>query len=130
MRMGYFNIQEYIKKLNENTNEEDTSKVGKEGIIIPEENKKVFSWLKREYDKNKVEVKVEIKVGDNKFKPEYNLQTNLKSINDFKPGMYGEIKTSDTLNSKKEENKDKKELKKSEINTISAKIKKENRKEK
>jgi len=28
MRMGYFNIQEYIKKLNENTNEEDTSKVG------------------------------------------------------------------------------------------------------
>jgi len=44
--------------------------------------------------------------------------------------MYGEIKTSDTLNSKKEENKDKKELKKSEINTISAKIKKVNRKEK
>ena len=130
MRMGYFNIQEYIKKLNENTNEEDTSKVGKEGIIIPEENKKVFSWLKREYDKNKVEVKVEIKVGDNKFEPGYNLQTNLKSVNDFKPGMYGEIKTSDILDNKKEESKDKKELKKSEINTISAKVKKVNIKEK
>ena len=65
--------------------------------------KKTYDWLKKEYNKGKTEVKVEIKMGGTKFEPGYELQTDLKSVKDFKPGMYGQVKTSDTEGSKKSE---------------------------
>jgi len=107
MKAGKFNIHEYLEKLHENAQEGGlpSGSNNGEGLIIPEENKKSYSWLKKEYDKSKVEVKVEIKMGGTKFEPGYELQTDLKSVKDFKPGMYGDIKTSDTPGSKKE-NKD------------------------
>jgi len=105
MKAGNFNINDYLSKLYE---ESEGGKVPeKEGLIIPEENKKFFNWLKKDYQKSQVEVKVEMKLGDSKFKPEYDLQTKLDSVKDFKPGMYGDIKTSET--SKKEEKSEKPE---------------------
>lgn len=70
-----------------------TGNVVEDGITMPAENKKFYSWLKGEYQKGKTEVKVEMKLGDAKFEPGYELQTNLDSVKDFKPGMYGEVKT-------------------------------------
>ena len=98
MKAGSFNINDYLEKLYENSN--DGNLVGKDPLIIPEENKKSYDWLKREYDKSKVEVKVEIKMGGSNFKPGYEMQTDLKSVKEFKPGMFGDIKTSDSPNSK------------------------------
>lgn len=110
MKVGTFNIHDYIGKLYENTseenfflNEEQTSD-GKlpdsEGIIIPDINKKAYDWLKKEYNKGKTEVKVEM--SSHEFKPGYNLETSQKSIKDFKPGMYGQVKTSDNEKGKRE----------------------------
>ena len=101
MKAGSFNLNDYLQRLHEE--KEATSKVPDEGIIIPEENKKSFSWLKKEYQKGRTEVKVEMKLGGAKFEPGYELQTNLKSVKDFKPGMFGDVKTSDTEGSKKKE---------------------------
>ena len=109
MKIGTFNIHDYIGKLHENVdeknltlNEEDSA--GKlsdtEGIIIPEDNRKAYDWLKKEYQKGKTEVKVEM--SSHEFKPGYNLDTNQKSVKDFKPGMYGNVKTFDSENSKRE----------------------------
>ena len=109
MKVGTFNIHDYLGKLYEKVdekeltlNEEDSA--GKapetEGLIMPEENKRAYTWLKKEFQKGKTEVKVEM--SSHEFKPGYNLDTNLKTVKDFKPGMYGEIKTSDTENSKRE----------------------------
>ena len=67
-----------------------------EGIVMPDQNQKVFKWLKSEFQKGKTEVKVEMKLGDKKFEPGYDLQTDLDSVKEFKPGMFGEIKTGDT----------------------------------
>lgn len=104
MKAGNFNIKNYLEKLHENAETNGNLPAEhQDGIIIPDENKKAFSWLKKEYDKAKTEVKVEIKMGGSKFEPGYELQTDLKSVKDFKPGMYGEIKTSDTPGSKKKE---------------------------
>lgn len=100
MKAGSFNINDYLDKLNENA--EGNLKGDPVSSMIPDENKKSFSWLKKEYDKDKVEVKVEIKMGGTKFEPGYELQTDLKSVKDFKPGMYGDVETSDTPGSKKE----------------------------
>jgi len=100
MKAGTFNIKDYLGRLYENA--ADGNLVGQESIIIPDENKKSYDWLKREYDKGKVEVKVEIKMGGSNFKPGYEMQTDLKSIKDFKPGMFGDVKTSDSPGSKKE----------------------------
>jgi len=101
MKAGSFNLNDYLERLHEE--KEASSKVPTEGIIIPDENKKTFNWLKKEYQKGKTEVKVEIKMGGSKFEPGYDLQTNLKSVKDFKPGMFGDVKTSDTEGSKKKE---------------------------
>ncbi len=100
MKAGTFNINDYLEKLQENT-DGNLPPGQQDGLIIPEENKKFYGWLKKEYDKAKVEVKVEIKMGGLKFEPGYEMQTDLKSVKDFKPGMYGQIKTSDTPGSKK-----------------------------
>lgn len=107
MKAGSFNLNDYLQRLHEE--KEATSKVPDEGIIIPEENKKSFSWLKKEYQKGRTEVKVEMKLGGAKFEPGYELQTNLKSVKDFKPGMFGDVKTSDTEGSKKKEEGQKEE---------------------
>lgn len=101
MKAGSFNLNDYLERLHEE--KEASSKVPTEGIIIPDENKKTFNWLKKEFQKGKTEVKVEMKLGDKKFEPGYDLQTNLKSVKDFKPGMFGDVKTSDTEGSKKKE---------------------------
>jgi hypothetical protein len=100
MKAGTFNIHDYLGKLQENA-EGNLPAGQQDGLIIPEENKKSYGWLKKEYDKAKVEVKVEINMGGSKFTPGYELQTDLKSVKDFKPGMYGDIKTSDTPGAKK-----------------------------
>jgi hypothetical protein len=46
-----------------------------------------------EATKVETEVKVEMNVGGSKFEPGYELQTKLDSVKDFKPGMFGEVKT-------------------------------------
>lgn len=94
MKAGQFNINDYLEKLNEAA--EGGQLPNKEGLIIPEENQKSFQWLKKEYQKAQTEVKVEINMGGTKFEPGYDLQTDLKSVKDFKPGMFGEVKTADT----------------------------------
>jgi len=80
------------------TSSKDT--VQEDGIIIPAENKKFYSWLKGEYQKGKTEVKVEMNVGGAKFEPGYEMQSPTDSVKEFKPGMYGEVKTADTKGSK------------------------------
>lgn len=119
MKAGNFNINDYLEKLYEEAETsgfmdggEDT--VNADGIVIPKENKKSYDWLKKEYQKGKVEVKVEMKLGGAKFEPGYDLQTDLKSVKDFKPGMYGEVKTDDTPGEKKPEQKNNLDAKKSE----------------
>ena len=104
MKAGNFSINDYLERLYENA---ETAIENKEGLIIPEENQKAYNWLKKEYHAGQTEVKVEMKFQGAKFEPGYDLQTDLKSVKDFKPGMFGEIKTSDTekgksLDSKKE----------------------------
>jgi hypothetical protein len=101
MKIGAFSIKDYMERLTEE--KEASSKVPVEGLIIPDENKKSFAWLKKEFQKGKAEVKVEMKMGGQKFEPGYDLQTNLKSVNDFKPGMFGDAKTSDAVDGKKKE---------------------------
>ena len=59
MKIGSFNINDYLERLNEEAEaavEKSSADKGlsgdsKNGLIIPDENKKSFSWLKREYDK-------------------------------------------------------------------------------
>lgn len=94
MKAGQFNINDYLERLYENA--EDGNLSNKEGMIIPEENQKAYNWLKKEFQKGKVEVKVEMNMGGSKFEPGYDLQTDLDSVKDFKPGMFGEVKTADT----------------------------------
>jgi hypothetical protein len=106
MKIGAFNIHDYLGKLYEKAEEKDLTvnkeenKVDEEGIIIPENNKKSYEWLKKEFQKGKTEVKVEMTTHE--FKPGYNLDTKLKSVNNFKPGMYGEVKTNDSEKTKRE----------------------------
>ena len=99
MKAGQFNIHDYLEKLNEEATPmmsggEGVSDEG--GILIPNENKKTYDWLKKEYQAGQTEVKVEINMGGANFEPGYDLQTDLKSVKDFKPGMFGEVKTADT----------------------------------
>lgn len=96
MKAGNFNINEYLDKLYENAETGNLSAANKEGLIIPDENKKSYDWLKREYDKSKTEVKVEISGAGASFKPVYDLQASTDSVKDFKPGMFGEVKTADS----------------------------------
>jgi len=103
METGIFNINDYLERLNEEAEAKSVEKSSTEGIIIPDENKKSFDWLKKEYQKGKTEVKVEMKMGGQKFEPSMNLQTSLKSVNTFKSGMFGDVKTSDTGGGKSNE---------------------------
>lgn len=108
MKVGNFNSIDYLNKLYEaeesNTNKGYLTTTPADGLLLPEDTKKSFDWLNKEYQKGKTEVKVEIKGEGSSFKPGYNLQTDLKSVKDFKPGMFGDVKTEDTT-SKAENNK-------------------------
>jgi len=99
MKAGTFNHQEYLDRLHEEA-EGNTEKgyilSDTAGLPLPEDTKKNFDWLNKEYQKGKVEVKVEVKGEGSSFKPGYDLQTDLKSVKDFKPAMYGDVKTGDT----------------------------------
>jgi hypothetical protein len=103
MKAGTFNIQDYLDKLHEKVEEEQlkineekepeaVKSTPEEGLIIPPETKKVYDWLKREFQRGKTEAKVEMSYHE--FKPGYHLQDG-KSTEDF-PGMYGQVKTRDT----------------------------------
>jgi hypothetical protein len=100
MKAGQFNIHDYLEKLYETAG--DGQLPNEEGMIIPEENQKSYQWLKKEYQRAQTEVKVEINMGGAKFEPDYDLQTDLKSVKDFKPGMFGEVKTTDTKGSEED----------------------------
>jgi hypothetical protein len=100
MKAGSFNINDYLGKLYENVEGGNLPAGQQDGILIHDGDKKSFSWLKKEFDKRRVEVKVEIKMSGTNFQPGYELQTDLKSVKDFKPGMYGEVKTSDSNGAK------------------------------
>jgi len=114
MKAGSFNFDEYLEKLNEEESKIDSGNgyavTGeKEGIILPADTKKNFDWLNKEFQKGKTEVKVEIKGEGSSFKPGYDLQTDLKSVKDFKPGMYGDVKTTDSETPEPKSPKNKKE---------------------
>jgi len=110
MKAGQFNINDYLERLYEASEEKESKQTGfmdggegtinADGIVIPAENKKSYDWLKKEFQKGRVEVKVEMNLGGAKFEPGYDLQTKLDSVKDFKPGMYGEVKTGDSPNGK------------------------------
>jgi hypothetical protein len=108
MKAGNFNSLDYLNKLYEaaegNTDKGYLTSTPADGLLLPEDTKKSFDWLNKEYQKGKTEVKVEIKGEGSSFKPGYDLQTDLKSVKDFKPGMFGDVKTEDTA-SKGENNK-------------------------
>jgi hypothetical protein len=104
MKAGNFNIKDYLERLYEETTPMMSGGEGltnADGIIIPDGNKKSYDWLKKEYQKGQTEVKVEISMGGAKFEPGYDLQTKLDSVKDFKPGMYGEVKTAENPSPKK-----------------------------
>jgi hypothetical protein len=115
MKAGNFNQEDYLNRLHEeagiNTGDGFTTGTEKDGILMPDSGvtKKSFDWLKSEYQKGKVEVKVEIKGEGSSFKPGYDLQTDLKSVKDFKPGMFGDVKTSDSKTEEPKSPKNKKE---------------------
>jgi cbb3-type cytochrome oxidase cytochrome c subunit len=96
MKAGSFNIHDYLGNLYDNADEtvynklneeKETEKVPSEGLIIPEENKNSYEWLKNEYKKGKTEVKVEM--SSHTFKPGYSTE----GVKDFKPEMKGQVKT-------------------------------------
>lgn len=130
MKAGNFNINDYLEKLYEESTpmmDGGEGLVNAEGIIIPQENKKSYDWLKKEFQAGKTEVKVEINMGNSNFTPGYDMQTKLDSVKDFKPGMFGDVKTSNSKDdsqkddSQKEDsmdaNKDKKQFQKKETDS-------------
>jgi len=90
MKVGTYNIKDYLERLNEAAEESGSVKDPTQGLIIPPENKKAYDWLKSEYNKAKVEVKIEMKVGTSKFEP----GIAVEGAKDFKPGMFGSSKNS------------------------------------
>jgi hypothetical protein len=99
MKTGTFNFNDYLDRLHEEAEAKiDTGNgyamtTDKDGLVLPGDTKKSFDWLSKEYQKGKTEVKVEVKGEGSSFKPGYDLQTDLKSVKDFKPGMFGDVKT-------------------------------------
>jgi len=112
MAVGQFNINNYIENLEklyeeEEAKAEETKGNEKEGLIIPELNKKTYDWLKKEYNSGQTEVKVEMKMGGSKFEPGYEMQQPEDSkIKDFKPGMYGDVKMGDDAKNNKADGQD------------------------
>lgn len=99
MKAGTFNIDEYLNKLHENVDEEKflneekaETETGKpdEGVLQQGGENKAYNWLKKEFQKGKTEVKVEM--SSHTFKPGYELEDAPKSTEKF-PGMYGQSKS-------------------------------------
>lgn len=116
MRAGSFNLKNYLEMLNEEANAESNAgnvKDGGLGIMIPDgESKKAYDWLKKEYNKSQTEVKVEMRMGGSRFEPAMKMQqTGNDSVKNFKAGIFGEIKTSDTEGAKKTEDYEKSDTK-------------------
>lgn len=79
MKIGTFDINSYLDKLNESLEESNESKPeNKDGIIIPKENLKIFTWLKKEYQKNAQEVKIEVTGKGSSFVPDHSIEANDK----------------------------------------------------
>ena len=95
MKAGNFSINDYLDKLYENSESGNISSSDKEGLIIPDENKKSFDWLKKEYNKSQTTVKVEISGSGASFKPGYDIQASNDSSKAFKPGAFGNSQSSD-----------------------------------
>lgn len=88
MAMGNYKASDYLRKLYEGVNVDKIE--SKDGLVIPEENKKAYDWLKKEYTSAQEAVKVEMKVGNEKFNPGFEMQADIKSTGkEFKPGMFG-----------------------------------------
>ena len=78
MKAGNFNMIDYLNRLNEEA--EATEKaLDKDGIIIPDTNKKAYDWLKSEFQKAKTEVTVSMTSA--KFTP----GMTFAGAKDFKP---------------------------------------------
>lgn len=101
MKVGNYSANNYLEKLHEEAeNKEGNTEKGYNmsevpGLVLPEDTKKNFDWLNKEYQNGKTEVKIEIKGEGSSFKPGFELETKLDTVKDFKPGMYGDVKTSD-----------------------------------
>ena len=104
MKAGTFNIHDYLEKLydvdeakfnalNEGKAETENGDA-EDGLIQQGGDNKAYNWLKKEFQKGKTEVKVEM--SSHTFKPGYHLDTDVKTTNDFEPGMYGSVKTGET----------------------------------
>ena len=120
MKAGTFNINEYLERLTEEAAAAE-KKPDSEGLVIPDTNQKSYKWLQSEYNKGKVEVKVEMKIGNSKFNPGYEMQTNLKSVKDFKPGMFGQSQEKDSVDGLKTNNFGGKETKQEDPKNAEAK---------
>lgn len=99
MKAGTFNIHDYLDKLydvdeakynalNEQKAETENGNV-EDGIIQQGGENKAYNWLKKEFQKGKTEVKVEMSY--HTFKPGYEFEDAPKSTKDF-PGMYSDVK--------------------------------------
>jgi hypothetical protein len=123
MKAGTFNMDEYLQKLNEETE----IKAPDEAIIIPKENRKFYDWLKKEYQKGQQEAKVEI--SHHEFKPGYELGGNPGNINkDFKPGVYSN--TDSDVSAPKDTNESGEDKKSSKKGKVKVKVKKDKNKDK
>ena len=120
MKAGTFNINEYLERLTEEAASAE-KKPDTEGLVIPDTNQKAYKWLQSELNKGKVEVKVEMKIGNEKFNPGYEMQTNLKSVKDFKPGMFGQSQEKDSVDGLKTNNFGGKETKQEDPKNAEAK---------
>jgi len=115
MKTGTFNFNDYLDRLHEEAEAKiDTGNgyamtTDKDGLVLPGDAKKSFDWLSKEYQKGKTEVKVEVKGEGSSFKPGYDLQTDLKSVKDFKPGMFGDVDTKQSETEEPKSPKNKKE---------------------
>lgn len=89
MKVGKFNIHDYLNRLNEKAedNSGETQTGGKEGMVIPPESQKAYQWLKGEFQKNQHEVKVEMS------SYEFNTGYSTEGAQDFKEGIYTTNKT-------------------------------------
>lgn len=110
MQAGNYNHEEYMKMLFEKAKKNqkevtsgDAPGNPEEGLVIPDVNRKAYDWLKKEYDKNKHEVKVEMTSA--KFEPGYSTE----GAKDFKPGVYSSSQTSQSYKKENGEKSKKKQ---------------------
>ena len=99
MQIGTFNMSDYINKLNE-SEDGNIDASDKDGLIIPDENKKAFDWLKKEYNANQVETKVEIKNGKDKIENKDEFVAKDDTNKDFKTGQFSTDQKNDGDGSK------------------------------